>query len=45
MDRWERRARKLDAKRQKMHISGRGLLTIVEKASKAPRRKRKRGSR
>ncbi|MEO6399048.1 MAG: hypothetical protein ABIP13_11315 [Tepidiformaceae bacterium] len=42
MDRWERRAKKLDAKRQKMHISGRGLLTIVEKASKAPRKKRRR---
>lgn len=44
MDRWERRAKKLDAKRQKMHISGRGLLTIVEKASKpAQRRKKRRG--
>ena len=42
MDRWERRAKKLDVKRQKMHISGRGLLTIVEKASKAPRKKKRR---
>lgn len=45
MDRWERRAKKLDAKRQKMHISGRGLLTIVEKASKPPKRKKKRNAR
>ena len=45
MDRWERRARKLESRRQKMHISGRGLLTIVEKASKPPKRKKKRGGR
>lgn len=45
MDRWERRAKKLDAKRQKMHISGRGLLTIVEKASKLTQRKKKRRGR
>jgi len=27
MDRWERRAAKLDAKRRRMHLQGRGLLT------------------
>lgn len=45
MDRWERRATKLEAKRRKMHISGRGLLTIVEKASKPPMRRKKRRGR
>lgn len=45
MERWERRAKKLEAKRARMHVSGRGLLTIAEKASKPPRRKRKRHGR
>lgn len=31
-DRWERRAAKLEAKRRRMHISGRGLLTAVQAA-------------
>lgn len=27
MERWERRAQKLDAKRRRMRVTGRGLLT------------------
>ena len=27
MERWERRARKLDARRQRMRVTGRGLIT------------------
>ena len=29
MDRWERRARKLEAKRRKMKVTGRGLVTVI----------------
>jgi hypothetical protein len=51
VDRWERRAEKLEAKRRRMRVEGRGLLTTeplalmrrLKKAGKAagrPRRKR-----
>lgn len=51
MDRWERRAEKLESKRKRMRVEGRGLLTTeplalirrLKKAGKAPphgRRKR-----
>jgi hypothetical protein len=34
MERWERRARKMDARRRRMGMSGRGLLTITQRAIK-----------
>ena len=44
MESWERRAAKLEKKKARMHVSGRGLLTIVQKASKpAKKRKKRRG--
>lgn len=30
MERWERRANKLDSKRKKMKISGRSLITVIQ---------------
>lgn len=30
MDRWERRAKKLDNKRKRMKMSGRGLITVIQ---------------
>lgn len=30
MERWERRARKLDSKRKRMKISGRSLITVIQ---------------
>lgn len=32
MERWERRAQKLDAKRQRMRVTGRGLITTEPQA-------------
>ena len=29
MDRWERRAKKLEAKRRRMQVSGRGIKTVI----------------
>lgn len=34
MEKWERRAKKLDARRRRMGMSGRGLLTVVRPAIK-----------
>lgn len=34
MEKWERRARKLDARRRRMGVSGRSLLTVVRPAIK-----------
>ena len=30
MERWERRAKKLDSKLKKMQVSGRGLITVIQ---------------
>lgn len=40
MNRWERRERKLLSKKQRMKITGRGLLTIPVKPAKPKKRKR-----
>ncbi|MCL4242308.1 MAG: hypothetical protein KJ048_13245 [Dehalococcoidia bacterium] len=32
MERWERRAQKLDAKRRRMRVTGRGLITTEPQA-------------
>lgn len=34
MEKWEQRARKLDAKRRRMRVQGRGLLTVEPAAIK-----------
>jgi hypothetical protein len=34
MERWERRSKKLDARRRRMGMSGRGLLTVTRQAVK-----------
>lgn len=34
MEKWEQRARKLDAKRRRMRVQGRGLLTVEPLAIK-----------
>jgi hypothetical protein len=47
MEKWERRARKLDARRRRMAVSGRGLLTVLQPAIKrraeAAKRAREKG--
>lgn len=40
-ERWERRDEKLHKRKSAMRISGRGLLTVVQKESKPPTKKRK----
>lgn len=30
MDRWERRAKKLDNKKKRMQVSGRSLITVIQ---------------
>ncbi|MBK6319102.1 MAG: hypothetical protein IPI33_15925 [Dehalococcoidia bacterium] len=48
---WEERARKIDAKRRRMTVQGRGLLTVepaaiskrLKKMGAAPKRRRNRG--
>jgi hypothetical protein len=49
MEAWERRARKLEAKRERMNKHGRSLLTAVRDAemrrAKAARRKKAKGER
>lgn len=39
--RWERRDEKLQKRKSAMRISGRGLLTVVQKESKPASKKRK----
>jgi hypothetical protein len=40
--RWERRDAKQDAKRRRMPVTGRGLLTVLRKKDKPPQRKQRR---
>ncbi len=30
MERWERRARKLESKKKRMQVSGRSLITVIQ---------------
>ncbi|HEX9015271.1 MAG TPA: hypothetical protein VF960_04630 [Chloroflexota bacterium] len=32
MEKWERRAKKLDSKKKRMQMSGRGLITVIQPA-------------
>jgi hypothetical protein len=53
MERWEQRARKIEAKRRRMRVTGRGLITVepgavrkrLEKLQESAGRRRKNGGR